>query len=68
MDWLTGNQVVSLTNLLPNLIEQLGLVVHVAFLPEAIALPAPPQAGQGLNKRQGTLSDTRRMLCDSNVA
>lgn len=28
------------TNLLPNLIDQLGIVVHVEFLPEAAALPA----------------------------
>ena len=39
VDTLSADRIVSEANLLPNLIEQLGLVVHVAFLPEAVALP-----------------------------
>ena len=38
VDTLSADRIVSEANLLPNLIEQLGLVIHVEFLPEAVAI------------------------------
>jgi hypothetical protein len=51
------------------MIEQIVLVAHVALPPLGCRIFREiPQARVELKKRQGTLSDTRRMLCDSDAA
>ena len=69
MDVLSANRVVSEVNLLPDLIWQFGLVIHVAFLPEAVAILATTfRLDKDLADDKERYTTSIWMLCDIDVA
>lgn len=69
MDLLSAYRVVFEANLLPNLFEQLGLVIHVVFLPDDVAFPATNfRLGKDLADDKECYTTSFGMLCDSDVA
>lgn len=69
IDLLSANRVVSEAHSLPNLIKQLGLVIHVEFALEDVAFPAVNfKIDKGLADDKERYTTSIWMLCDSNVA
>ena len=68
MDWNSVNRVVFEANLLPKLIKQLGLVIHVVFFPDDVAFPATNfRLNNDLADDKECYTTSFGMLCDSDV-